>query len=155
LRLAETLLKDRSGAETWRAILREEMKRDGDYRYIGLLNSSYRVTAATNEQLEGRSFPEFVRAVVGPREVTFFDLHFAKPNAELRDEGTSQDLEKYLEALETDCEPTVAYVAPIRAKENVAGLIAVWVKARAFWDIIRAGDAKAGRKSYISLLDGA
>ncbi len=106
---------------------------DSRVRGLAVLDSTGTVVAATEKELVGvdLSFHSFVRDAL---------------------EGTAVISDVYLEPHAADA-PTIAYLEPIREGVNVRGLVAIWARAAALWDVMKTSNALAGPGSFAVVFD--
>jgi hypothetical protein len=110
---------------------------DARIRGVALLDRSGTVPVATEAPLVGRSYPfrrYFQEVMAGaPRSIS--DIYIAVP--------------------EVASVPSIAYAVPVEGADGrAAAAVAVYVRAEAFWGVVRAADERAGRGSYSVLYDG-
>jgi len=100
-----------------------------DIRGIAIVAPSGVVTAATESTLLGKSllFRRDVRDALGGKSV-ISGIHLAEP--------------------EVGRTPTISYLAPVRRDQKVVGIVAVFVRASALWDLAKASNGLAGPKSF-------
>lgn len=106
---------------------------DSRVRGLAILDLSGKVVAATEKELVGSdlSFHYFVRDAL---------------------RGSAVISEIYLEASAAG-DPTIAYLEPIREGTDVKGLMAIWVRATAMWDVMKNSNELAGPGSYAVMFD--
>jgi PAS domain S-box-containing protein len=120
---------------TVRALLLVQPETDPRVRGAGLLDANGRVIVATEPALVGQTlaFHGYVREALRGGGVVS-EVHFAGP--------------------EVARTPTIAFVEPVLGVDGkVVGLFALWVKASALWEIMKASNALAGPGSFAVLLD--
>jgi len=108
---------------------------DADVRGLAILDAKGIVQLATETTLAGRdlSYQRQVREALSGRAVT-------------------SDL--YLAPAELGSMPSIAYLMPVRARDQaVIGVVALWVRAEALWQIMKASNALAGQGSFAVLFD--
>ena len=66
-------------------------------------------------------------------------------------EPTISDI--YLAVPEVESVPSIAYAHPVREGQRVVGVLAVYVRARAFWEAVERGNGRAGEGSFAVVHD--
>jgi len=110
---------------------------DAAVRGIAVLDARGRVRAATESELEGAdlSEAETTKQVLAGRDV-ISDVYSARVGSEWV--------------------PTIAYLAPVRTADGrVPCAVALWVRASALWNRMKATNALAGPGSFAVLFDQA
>jgi PAS domain S-box-containing protein len=118
-----------------RAILDVHPASDSNERGLAILDPKGVVQVATEAALVGSdlSYQRHVREALSGRAVTS-DLYIARA--------------------EVGSGPTIAYLMPVRARDQaVIGVVALWLRAEAVWQIMKASNARAGRGSFAVLFD--
>ena len=109
-------------------------KSDPRYRGLGVFDVNAKLRAATEPGMRGRTFgfrPHFKDAVRGALSIS--DLYVSVP--------------------ESGSTPSIAYSAPVIDEGRVVGVVTLWVRASAFWEVVRGANGRAGEGSYAILLD--
>ena len=132
------LLADNDGREDRRAQLRTVLeiheRTDPNIRGLAVIDTQGTVLVSTEAGLGGHTVslrPHFQRALAGQFGIS--DVYISPPS--------------------TGSVPSIAYVAPVSSDGNVIGMVAIYVRAAAFWKAIRAANGRAGEGSYMALLD--
>jgi CheY-like chemotaxis protein/signal transduction histidine kinase len=134
------LLADIDGREDRRAQLRAILeiheRTDPNIRGLAVVDPQGNVLVATENGLEGHTInlalrPHFQRALAGQLGIS--DVYLSYPH--------------------TGSVPSISYVAPVVSDGKVIGMVAIYVRAAAFWEAIRAANGRAGEGSYMALLD--
>lgn len=108
---------------------------DSNIRGTAILDLSGIVKIATEEQLVGKdlSFRPYMHEVMQGAEV-ISNIHFAEPEVGLA--------------------PTIAYVAPVFSRDHkMVGFAALWVRADAFWRVMKESNELAGPQSFAVMFD--
>jgi len=108
---------------------------DPAVRGLGLLDRSGRVIAATEIVLPGLdlSYRDYFRSAIGGAE-TMSDPYISIPS--------------------TGRIPTIAYAMPVRTSDSsIVGVLVLWLDMRSLWEVMRAGNGKAGPGSFNALFD--
>jgi two-component system cell cycle sensor histidine kinase/response regulator CckA len=114
--------------EVWCAV-------DPKIRGVAILDSSGVVRLGTEHQLAGvdLSYRGYVREAL---------------------QGAAVVSDVYIAEAEVGATPTIAYAVPVRGADGVVvGLVALWVRATALWEIATASNALAGPGSFAVLFD--
>lgn len=102
----------------------------------GLLDARGHVVAATDRTLVARdlSYRRFIAdALRGGRDIS--DVYLVQ--------GHERDL------------PAIDFVAPVRGEDGTPrGLVVLWIRARALWDMARTSNGLAGENSFAVVFDG-
>jgi PAS domain S-box-containing protein len=118
-----------------RGILEANRVSDPNLRGLAIVDKTGTVLVATEERMVGRNlaYQSSIRESLGGKAVI-------------------SDL--YLAPAEADRVPTIAYTAPLfGADKELRGLVVLWVRAQALWDIAKASLAFTGPESYAVVVD--
>jgi PAS domain S-box-containing protein len=118
-----------------RAILKALAASDPDVLGLAILDVSGTVRIATEDRLIGKnlSYHHDIReALRGAADIS--DIHLAEP--------------------EVGQAPTIAYMAPVSGPDaKTTGVVVVWVRAAALWNIAKASNELAGPRSFAVVYD--
>ncbi len=110
-------------------------KHDPNVRGTALLDRLGVVRVTTEPELLGKSlaYHAYVREALSGKEV-ISNIHLGEP--------------------EVGLPPTIAYLAPVRdPNQELVGVVVLWVKATALWDVAKASNGLAGPHSFAVLFD--
>jgi PAS domain S-box-containing protein len=108
---------------------------DAGIRGAALIDANGRVVVATEQQVVGVNLSD-------------------RPNVQLALQGRTVLTDPYLSGDRTGALPTIAHFAPIRRSgQSGVCVAAMWVRATALWDSVKAANALAGAGSFAVLFD--
>jgi signal transduction histidine kinase/ActR/RegA family two-component response regulator len=117
------------------AVLAVQPGSDPRVRGAAILDLSGKVTAATEQELVGKdlSYHAYIHEALKSGSV-ISDIHLE------REAGDA---------------PTIAYLEPVRATRGgeITALFAIWVRATALWDVMKASNGLAGPGSFAVMFD--
>jgi signal transduction histidine kinase/DNA-binding response OmpR family regulator/HAMP domain-containing protein len=114
-------------------MLQSILKTDPRVRDVTVFDATGNVLAATDSAVMGRNYSYrryFREAIAGSASVPEFIFSTGEPSS-----------------------PSVTYAAPIRGRDRVLGVVMLLVHGSAVWDILREGNDRAGKGSFVLLLD--
>jgi signal transduction histidine kinase/DNA-binding response OmpR family regulator len=114
-------------------MIQSMIKNDGRVRDVTILDAAGNVLAASDPAVIGRNFA--------------FRRYF-------RDSiGGSTSVPDFIVSTGVPSSPSVSYAAPIRGHDRVLGVVLLLVNGSAVWDLLREGNDRAGKGSFVLLLD--
>jgi signal transduction histidine kinase/CheY-like chemotaxis protein len=114
-------------------LMQSILKTDQRVRDVTVFDTAGNVLAATDSAVAGRNFSYrhyFRDAIAGATSAPDFILSTGEPPS-----------------------PSVTYAAPIRGHERVLGVVMLLVHGSAVWDYLHEGNDRAGKGSFVLLLD--